>query len=367
MNKKKLFIILGVILLLIIIIVLNLAFKEQGVLVEAKPAQYGSITSKVSGDGQLKAEAQVNIQAQTMGIVEKLYVTEGGYVNKGQLVCMLDQKSAKANLALAQVQSEQAAQAFARIETLYGQNLVSLENYETAQAAYKTAYARLEQAQDSYDKTMITTPISGIVTQLNIEEGEAVIIGTMNYAGTVLMVIADLSKMMGIVDVDETEVPLVKPDAKVIVRIDALPDTTFSGVVSKVGYMPKQSVLSAATQTTDFEVEIKLDKTNPDLRPGMSINVEIITSQKDSILIIPIQAAGRRKFKGEETQTVFVIEKGAAKLKPIKTGIASETDLEILEGIEPDETVITGPYKVLSKLDEGDKVKFNKTNSVKTQ
>ncbi|MBS4016473.1 MAG: efflux RND transporter periplasmic adaptor subunit [Candidatus Latescibacteria bacterium] len=362
MNKKKLFIILGVILLIIIIIVLNLVFKEQGVLVETKPAQYGSITSKVSGDGQLKAEAQVNIQAQTMGIVEKLHVKEGGYVNKGQLVCVLDQKSAKANLDLAQVQFEQAAQAFVRTETLYSQNLISLENYETAQAAYRTARARLEQAQDSYHKTMIHAPISGTVTQLNIEQGEAVMIGTMNNPGTVLMVIADLSKMIGIIDLDETEVPLVKTSARAIVRMDAFPDTTFSGLVSRVGYMPKQSVLAGVSQATDFEVEIKLDKTTPDLRPGMSINAEIITSEKDSILLIPIQSAGRRKLKGEETQTVFVVEKDAAKLKAIKTGIASETDLEILEGIEPGEIVITGPYKILAKLKDGDKVKFTKTN-----
>lgn len=361
MNKKRLFIILGVILLLIIIIILNLTFKEPGVSVETKPAAYGSIVSKVSGDGQLKAEAQVNIQSQSIGIVEKLYVKEGETVAKGQLLCMLDQKSSKANLDLALAQFEQIAKSYARSETLYQQNLISAQDYETAKSTYIQTKARLDQAQDSYDKTMITSPINGTVIQLNIEAGEAVMIGTMNNAGTVLMVIADLSKMLGIIDLDETEVPLVKTNARTIIRIDAFPDTTFTGVVSKVGYMPKQNMLAGITQSTDFEVEIKLDQTTPNLRPGMSINAEIITSEKESILVIPIQSAGRRKIKEEETQTVFVVEKGVAKLKPIKTGIASETDIEIIEGIQAGETVITGPYKLLAKLKDGDKVKYDQT------
>jgi HlyD family secretion protein len=356
-KKKKLFIILGIIVVLVLIIILNLKFKEQGITVEVKSAEFGTIVSKVSGDGELKAEAQVNLQSQTMGTVEKLFVKEGEAVSKGQLVCLLDQKSTKANLDLTQAQFEQAEQSFARSESLFAQNLIAPQDYESAQAGYKAAKARLEQAQDSYEKTMITSPIAGTITQLNIEEGEAVMIGTMNNAGTVLMVVADLTKMMGIIDLDETEVPSVKIGSSAIIRMDAFPDTTFAGTVSKVGYMPKQSVLSTADQATDFEVEIKLDKTTSDLRPGMSINAEVITGKKDSILIVPIQSAGRRKLKGEETQTVFVVENGVAKLKAIKTGVSSEVDIEILEGLKAGDIVITGPYKVLSKLKDGDKVK----------
>lgn len=358
MNKKRLFTIIGIITLLIIIIVLNLTFKEQGVLVEIKPVSLGSITSKVSGDGQLKAEAQVNIQAQTMGIVEKLYVKEGDAVSKGQVLCMLDQKSSRANLDLARAASEQIEKSFIRSETLFVQRLISEQDYETAKSIYVQTKARFEQAQDSYDKTIITSPINGKVTQLNIEEGEAVIIGTMNMTGTVLMVIADLSKMLGIIDLDETEIPLVKSGARAIVRMDAFPDTMFYGIVSKVGYMPKQNILSGVSQSTDFEVEIKIDNASPDLRPGMSINAEIITSEKESVLVIPIQSAGRRKIKDAETQTVFVVEKGSAILKQIKTGTASETDIEIVEGIGISETVVTGPYKTLAKLKDGDKVRL---------
>lgn len=372
-KNKRLFIIIGVVVLLILIIVLNLKFKEQGLVVETKPANYGTIVSKVSGDGELKADNQVNIQAQTMGTVEKLFVKEGDHVVKGQLLCLLDSTSVRASLDMAQAQFDQAAQAFARSESLYAQKLIAPQDYESARALYKAAKARLEQAQDGYEKTKIASPITGTVTQLNIEEGEAVMIGTMNYTGTILMVIADLNKMMGIIDLDETDVPSVKIGAKANITMDAYPDTTFTGIVTKVGYMPITSAASAVTdQTTDFEIEIALNQTSPNLRPGLSINAEIITGEKDSVLVIPIQAAGRRKVKGEETQTVFLVQKGIAKLTPIKTGISSETDIEILEGIKSGDVVVTGPYKMLAKLKDGDHVKpepsflDNQQNSTKT-
>ena len=92
------------------------------------------------------------------------------------------------------------------------------------------------------------------------------------------------------------------------------------------------------------------------MRPGMSATTDIITSQRDSILSVPIQAMGRRKVKGEETQTVFVVKDGKAHLTPVKTGISSDVNTEVLEGISVGDTVITGPYKVLSKLKDGDKV-----------
>lgn len=358
-KRKTIYITLIVIVLLILIILLNIIFKEPAVAVEVRKVEYGPIISKVSGEGQLKALRQVNIQAQTFGIVEKLLVKEGDRVTPGQLLCVLDDKNAKAELAMAQAQFEQVKQAYIRSETLFAKSLISLADYETAKTNYQSAKARLEQAEDNYNKTKITSPISGIVTKLNVEEGEAVIIGTMNNPGTILMVIADLTEMIGIIDLDETEIPLVKVNAPAIIRMDAFPDTTLSGKVSKVGYMPKQNIVAGVTQTTDFEVEIKLDNIIPDLRPGMTINAEIITSQKDSVLKIPIQSAGRRKLKGEETQTVFVVEKGNAKLKAIRTGVASETDIEVIDGLLPNELVITGPYKVLSKLQDGARVKYH--------
>ncbi|MCX7784804.1 MAG: efflux RND transporter periplasmic adaptor subunit [candidate division WOR-3 bacterium] len=360
-KKARLIIIIGIVAILILIVILNLSFKDQGIKVETTVVDYGSIISKVSGDGQLKAKAQINIQSQIMGTVEKLYVKEGDIVQKGQLICLLEQTSAKADLISAQAQFEQSQQVFIRSESLYAVGLIATQEYEQFKAQYQIAQARLAQAQDRFNKTMITAPISGTVTQLNIEEGETVIVGTMNNLGTVMMVIADLTKMLGVITIDETEVPFVKPNAKSLIRISAFPDTTFDGVVRKIGYMPKQTVASnISEQSTDFEVEIELAQTSPHLRPGMSINAEIITNAKDSVLVVPIQAVGRRKIKDEEIQTVFVPDKGVAKLIPVKTGINNESQIEIIDGLKPGMQVITGPYKVLAKLKDGDRVTIDR-------
>lgn len=359
MRKKKrtFFIIFGAILFLVLIVGLNLMTKKEGSEVTGAIAGYGSIVSKVSATGSLKAKAQVNLQAQVMARVEKLFVSEGDFVKKGDLLCLLDPKLYEAELILAKARFERAQAVFSRQETLYQKALIAQEQFEATKTEYEVSKAQYEQAQDRFSKTKIIAPISGTVVKLNIEEGETVIIGTMNNPGTVMMVIADLSKMLAIVDVDETEVGALKAGLEAKVNIDALPDTVFIGQVSRVGYMPKQSQVSGLEQSTDFEVEIDLLETAPELRPGMSVSCEIITAQKESVLVVPIQAVGRRKVKGKETQTLFVVENGIAKLTPVKTGSTSETEIEILEGIKEGTTVISGPYKVLSKLKDGARVK----------
>ncbi|MCX7757284.1 MAG: efflux RND transporter periplasmic adaptor subunit [candidate division WOR-3 bacterium] len=360
--KKKPIIIAGIVIIVVtLIIVLNIVYHDQKILVEVKKVNWGCLTSKVSGSGELRAQKQVNIQAQVMAVVEKIYVSEGMHVKQGDLICVLDQKNALANLELAQAQFDQAELAFVRSESLFLANLISRLEYENSLINYRIAKARLEQAQDAFQKTKITAPVSGVVTKINIKEGETAIVGTFNNPGTVLMVIADLTKMIAAINLDETEVPLVKPDFEATVYIDAFPNSQFSGRVTKISYLPKeQTLLNQSTTATsaEFEVEIVLDSTPKLARPGMSVNAEIITSKKDSILIIPIQAVGKRKIKGVETQSVFVVEEGIVRLKPIKTGIASETDIEVIDGLKPGDLVVIGPYKTLTLLKDGDRVKY---------
>jgi len=218
------------------------------------------------------------------------------------------------------------------------------------------AKAQHDQAADQYDKTVIRAPISGTVAQRNIEEGEAVMIGTMNYSGTVLMVLADLSRMQALIDVDEADVVSVALGQPAQVFIDALPDTSFAGHVTNIAYMPTQNVLSATQQTTTFQVEVTLDSTAPSLRPGMNCRAEITTAKLDNVLVIPVQASGRRDVKGKETETVFLVKAGKAVLTPIRTGKTSETQLEVADGLKLGDEIITGPYKTLSKLADGDRV-----------
>ena len=356
-RTRTIVIVAAVVIVVGLIVVANLKSKASGGdEVETQKVKYGSILSKASATGALRAKAQVNLQSQVMGVVDKLPVKEGDWVDRGDLLLELDRKSYEANLVLARARFDQARASHTRVESLYAAKLVASETFEASRAALDMARAQFDQAQDQYDKTVIRAPISGTVAQLNIEEGEAVMIGTMNYSGTVLMVLADMSRMQALIDVDEADVVSVALGQPARVFVDALPDTSFAGHVTNIAYMPTQSVLSATQQSTTFEVEVTLDSTEPALRPGMNVRAEITTAELDSVLVIPVQATGRREVKGKETETVFLIKDGKAVLTPIRTGKTSDTEIQVVEGLKPGDEVVTGPYKKLSKLEDGRRV-----------
>lgn len=356
-RTRVLLTVIGVAVLLALVIAGNIRRKPSGESVETKQAALGRILSKVSATGELKAQAQVNLQAQVMGVVARLRVREGDAVRAGDVLLELDRRSYEANLVLARSRFTQAHLSYSRVESLYQSKLVSAESYEAARTAYEVAQAQHDEAQDQYNKTVIRSPIAGIVAQVNIKEGETVLIGTMNNSGTVLMVIADMARMQAVIDVDETDIVTVTLGQPASVRVDALPDTSFPARVTKVGYMPNSAVLSTVTQQgTTFEVEVALDSSAPTLRPGMNVHADITTAELDSVLVIPVQAAGRRELEGSETETVFIVRDGKAVLTAIRTGRASDTEVEVLEGIKPGDVIVTGPYKTLSKLTDGRRV-----------
>jgi HlyD family secretion protein len=364
--KKKIFLLIGLVVFIFLIIFLNLGKKEEGKEVEVSRVEYGKIISKVTGDGELKAKIQVNIQSQVMGRVEKIFVKEGSQVKKGDLLCLLERKSYEANLNLQKARYEQAKNSFVRIDSLYKKQLVSDEEYERAKTEYEVAKANYEDALDKYEKTEIRSPISGTVVKLNIEEGETVIIGTMNNPGTVMMVIADLSAMLAVIEVSERDVVDVKVGNPAKITLDALPDTFFMGKVVRVGYVPITQA-TATEKITNFEIEIELADTSALLRPGMSVHCEIITAEKDSVLVVPIAAVGRKRIGDKEVDACFVIENGRAKLRPVKVGSYGDFEAEIIEGLKEGEEVITGPYSVLAKLKEGDLVKPKRREMAKSK
>lgn len=353
---KKILLVIGIVILIILIIVLNLTQKTKGEDVEIEIAEKGEIVSKVSADGELKAKSQVDISAETIGRVKKIYYQEGDLVKKGSLLIELDDIQAQANYELAKAQLKQAEQVFKRTQSLYEKGLISQESFETAELNYQSAKARYEQTRDAYQKTKIYAPISGKVMKLNIEEGETAVMGTMNYAGTVLATIADMSRLIAVVKIDETEVPQVKIGQEAEVIADALPDSVFKGSVIKVGLMPLTSITTE--KVTDFEVEIELKNFSSNLRPGMNVKAEIITNRKTDILVVPIQAVGKRKIKDKLTESIFNVQNKKAVLKEIQTGISSDTETEVISGINEGDTIITGPYRVLSKLKDGSIVEY---------
>ncbi len=357
MKKKRILIIIGAVIVLIVIVVLNLSQRDSGEKVEVALVKKGNITSKVSASGELKAKSQVDISAETIARVERIRHVEGDHVTKGDLLIELDDVQADATRKLASSQLQQAEQDLLRAEKLIEKKLISQESFERIELSYETAKASYEQAMDAYRKTKIYAPISGKIMKVNVEEGETAVMGALNYGGTVMMTIADLSQMIAVVEIDETDVPDVRVGEHAEVIADALPDSVFAGKVTRVGLMPITSQLST-DEATDFEVEIELQNFSPLLRPGMNVKADIITSEKTEVLTIPIQASGKREVEDELVETVYIVENGKAKLVKIIPGVSSDTETEIVSGIEDGDTVIIGPYRVLSKLKDGETVSF---------
>jgi len=223
------------------------------------------------------------------------------------------------------------------------------------------------------------------------KQGENVVIGTMNNPGTVIMTVSDLSVIEIEAGVDETDVSLVSAGQPVKIELDAFPDTAFDGNVVKIGNSANITGFGSQDQATNFMVNVRLLDTVINIKPGMTASVDITTATRDSVLQVPIQAVvmrekqdsaqavqgdsdagvavaataedapARRKGKAEELEGVFVVEGGVAKFKEIKTGIADQQYIEVEGGLEADAEVITGSFKILRELKDGDPVKVDNT------
>jgi HlyD family secretion protein len=206
------------------------------------------------------------------------------------------------------------------------------------------------------EKTVITSPVAGEVIQRNKEKGEMAITGTINTPGSVIMTIADRSRMFVKALVDETEIVRVALNQPVSVTIDAFPDTVFQGKVVKIGGLPTTSTFGAE-EAVNFPIEVEISGVPENLYPGMSASCEITVGVRDSVIVIPYMALGNKKIKGKEQDIVILAEDSRANLIPVKLGLTGEKGLEIKSGISPKDTVLTGPYKVLRELKDGEKVK----------
>ena len=258
-KAKNVIIIVGIFILVALIVGLNIKkVKSNAVKLEASIVQYGKIEEIVRADGEIKAEKQVDIGSDIMGRIEKIYVRLGDYVKKGDTLCVIDKKSyeAKVNSLRATLNDiknklEKAQKDFERISNLYEKGLISeadFENaklqYESLKSQYESTLYSLQDAEYQLSKTVILSPISGKVIGLNKEEGEIVVMGTVNNPATVIMTIAELSKMKVDAYVDESEVVKVKNGQPVKIRVTAYPDKVFKGVVKALAASPTQSTSS---------------------------------------------------------------------------------------------------------------------------
>ncbi len=368
--KKKLIAAAVVVVLVIVVVALNMKGGGQSKTLDAEIVKTDSIVSRVRAEGTLRAENQVEIGTEVMGRITRIAVREGDKVKKGDLLCKIDPSTyaarlsqAKAQLRISESRLGKARLDVERYSELLNDRLVSQEEFERIRTEYDVLKAQVEtgqfavsEAQENLNKTTLRSPVDGEVVGLNMEEGETVVMGIIGTPGSVIMTIADRSAMFVRAIVDETEIVKVKVGHKATVEVDAYPDTTFSGEVVRIGGMPVRDY-GGTEQAVNFPVEVAVEGEETGLFPGMTAACDITVARKDSAVVVPYGALGRRKVDDEEKDVVFTVSDGEAKMVAVRIGVTGEKNAEILEGVVPGDTLLVGPYKALRELEDGQAVK----------
>ncbi len=446
MNPKNVFITVGVIALGAAVVAANLWFtNDSTLLVTTEAIKARDLEAIVSASGKIQPKRLVNITAETPGRVVDLAVNEGDRVKKGDFLLQIDPRSLKTrvdsgsasldaaeasleqqrqSIQTARVQLEQAQRTLARQQDLWKQQLTTRESLDRAETDVRGAEsnlrerekqvtgqearieqerAGLENARYDLSKVRLESPINGIVTRRNIQEGETAVIGTMNNAGTILLTLADMGVIQAEVEVDETNIPNVTVGQSAKVTIDALPDKTFPGHVTEIGNSPIQATGANAgsRQATNFKVVVVIDGDIPDVRPGFTCTADITTATRQSVAAVPIPAVAVRELvydansqvvkapkdnrrrrttsvepvasaaelmpgqTRKETEGVFTVKSGKVEFVPIKMGISGDKYFEVVSGLAAGDQVVTGPYNSVRGLQEGATVKIDTSQQVR--
>src|SRR3954451_1105266 len=340
MSRRKILIVLAVVLVAGAAVGASFYFKkDKGLVVTTEAIKSRDLEAVVSASGKIQPKRLVNISAETSGRVVDLAVNEGDRIKKGQFLLQIEPKSLRSrvegnaaslesaegalsqlrqSIETARVQLEQAQQTLPRQRNLGAQQLTTREALEKAENDVRAAQSALQErekqaaAQSSrisqeratldsarYDLTKVRmeSPIDGIVTRRNIQQGETAVIGTMNNAGTVLLQLADMSVIQAEVEVDETNIPNVQLGQIAKITMDALPDRSFKGHVSEIGNSPIQTTGgTSSTQATNFKVVVVLDEDVPDVRPGFTCPPDVTTATRKNVVAVPIPAVAVREL-----------------------------------------------------------------------
>ena len=373
---------------------------DKGIPVTVGTPVTGSIVERIPANGKIHPVTEVKISPDVSGEIIELNVEEGDRVSRGDLIIMIkqdvyislrDRAAASLNATKAQYQQQkasfnQAEQNYQRNRQLYGQRAISLQEFQASTAEYEmareqlkaaeynieSAAASLDEAEENLTKTVIYSPIDGIISSLSVEKGERVV-GTSQMAGTEMLRIADFNMMEVLVDVNENDIIRISKGDTADIEVDAYPGRTFKGIVTQIANSAKNlsGTGTALTDVTNFEVKVRIladsyaDLLTSDpipFRPGMSASVEIETEHKDSVMTVPLQAI-------TSNNTIFLYDRTTSTIKeiPVATGIQDIGNIEIIPGTEitASTEIVTGPYSTINKtLTDGMKVvpQEDKTN-----
>lgn len=370
-------------------------------------ARTPTLRSFVTASGEIVATRYADIGSNAMGRLVGLAVKEGDQVKAGQVLAQIDRvqaasaaaaanaslgaleadargaqnqaRAAEADLASARARALESQKALGRAKDLRASGLIPQSELDTATANAEAteaqvasaiaALARVEQARESaerrvlqgraeqtrardlLEKTEITAPIDGVVTRLDVEEGEMVVVGVQNQPGSILMTVSDLSAINAEVKVAEADVLRLKTDNPATVSLEAAGGRTFPGRVVEIGAsaLPQVGTQAAARE---FRVKVRLSGDTSALRPGLTCDAEILVAEKTNVLTVPLQAVVQR---GDATG-VFVVQNDVATFTPVTSGIIGGLSIEV-GGLAEGATIVAGPFQALRELTDGTRVR----------
>ena len=396
--------------------------NTKGTEVRMEAVQKRDLVASVTASGQVQPQMKVDVAADISGRIVRLAVKEGQTVTKGQFLLEIDpsqyiaavqraeaalssskaqEAQAKANLIQAQRNYQRSAEikkansqliSDEQLEQLKTQAEVQQALQEAATHQVEQSAAQLNDAKSSLAKTTILAPMSGRVTRLAVEQGETAVPGTFNKDAATLLTIADMSVLETKVKVDETDVARIEVGDSAIVQIDAFPDTTFLGRVTKISNSSVKAAAASgsADQAVDYEVTIQLMNPPKDTRPDFSATAKVVTDARTQALSIPIIALTVReneKLENADTaaialgrttnakqvgkkdvEGVFVVgTDNKVSFRPVKVGIAGEKYFEVLTGLKDGEKIVGGTYQAIRELKDGALVREPKKDDKKPQ
>jgi HlyD family secretion protein len=422
MSKKTKWSVAGAALVAVVAVIVLTAMRSgtKAVSVRIEPVQRRDLIASVTASGNVTPQTKVDLSSDITGKIVRLAVKEGQMVSKGQFLLQIDPQEAQANVqrAEAALSAAKAAAAQAKASLLQAQKsyersleikkanaqLISDEQLEQLRTTVDVDQAVLEaqnhlvdqnvaqlaQVKSALSKTTIYAPMAGRVTRLNVEGGETAIMGTLNKDAATLLTISDMSVLETKVKVDETDVARISVGDTAFVQIDAFPDTTFRGRVTKISNSALKSATASQAngdQAVDYEVTIQLLDVPPETRPDFSATAKVITESKKNALSIPIIALtvrenesaqsgdtaiglGKPKPKKEvgkkDVEGVFVVgTDNKVTFRPVKRGITGEKHFEVLSGLREGEKIVAGTYQAIRELKDGALVRETKPDAKK--
>jgi len=425
MSKKVKWSIGGVVIVGIAAFMAVTAAKRgnKGTEVRVEVVEKRDLVASVTASGQVQPQMKVDVAADISGRIVRLAVKEGQSVTKGQFLLEIDPSQyiaavqrAEAALSASKAQEAQAKASLIQAQRNYQRTadikklnpqLVSDEQLEqlktqaeVQQALQDAAMHQVEQSaamlkdsRSSLAKTTILAPMSGRVTRLAVEQGETAVPGTFNKDAATLLTIADMSVLETKVKVDETDVARIEVGDSAIVQIDAFPDTTFLGRVTKISNSSVKAASASAgssDQAVDYEVTIQLVNPPKDTRPDFSATAKVVTDARTTALSIPIialtvreneklenadtaaialgRSTNAKQVGKKDVEGVFVVgTDNKVTFRPVKVGIAGEKYFEVLAGLKEGEKIVGGTYQAIRELKDGALIREAKKDDKKPQ